>query len=314
MRLSRARDGFTLVELVVATVLATLVGATLMMTLRRQQRFYGSATEIIQVRAQLRDAADVLTADIRGAAVARYGFPLMTDSALELFTTIGSSVACATPAGRTLSLPPATLASGTVLTSLLASPDTGDLALVYAMPAGQPDSGRWEESRIAGFASRSLASSCPPVTGFTSASDAAAGRTGYALTLAAPPPASVRKGAPVRFIRRARYSLYRSSDGEWYLGLRRCNAIGRSVCGTIQPVSGPYLSYGKNGTGESGLAFRYFDSAGEEVVDALLSPAIARIDIVLRGETARAVSLAGDAQRRFRDSAIVSISPRNRAR
>ena len=296
-----------------ATALAALVGSTLIMTLRRQERFYSSATEVMQVRAQLRDAADVLAVDIRSAAVARYGLPLMTDSAMELFTAIGSSVVCAAPAGKILFLPPPRLASGTVLTSLLATPDTGDLALIYAMPAGEPDSGRWAESRIAAFAARSVSSSCPPATGFTSGADAA-GQTGYALTLPNTPPASVRKGSPVRFLRRARYSLYRSSDGQWYLGFRRCNAVGPSVCGTIQPVSGPYLPYERQGGNNSGLAFRYFDSAGGEVVDALLSPTISRIDIVLRGETARAISLAGDARLRYRDSAIVSVSPRNRAR
>jgi len=310
---TRARRGFTLIELIVATALAALVGSTLMMTLRRQERFYSSATEVMQVRAQLRDAADVLAVDIRSAAVARYGLPLMTDSAMELFTTLGSSAVCTAPVGKILFLPPPELASGTVLTSLLATPDTGDLALIYAMPAGVPDSGRWVESRIAAFAARSVSSSCPPATGFTSAADGV-GQTGYAVTLSNPPPASVRKGSPVRFLRRARYSLYRSSDGLWYLGFRRCNAIGPSVCGTIQPVSGPYLSYQRQGGSSGGVAFRYFDSTGGEVADALLSPTISRIDIVLRGETARAVSLAGDARLRYRDSAIVSISPRNRAR
>jgi prepilin-type N-terminal cleavage/methylation domain-containing protein len=308
------RRGFTLIEVIVAAALAALVGSTLFMTLRRQQRFYGSAAEMMQVRDQLRDAADVLAADLRGAAVARYGLPLMTDSAVELFTTIGASVVCAAPSGRTLFMPPAVPASGTVLTSLLASPDTGDVALIYAMPGGIPDSAQWVELRVASFGSRSLVASCPAATGFTSAADAAAKRSGYALTLTTDPPPAVRKGAPVRFLRRARYSLYRSSDGNWYLGYRRCNAIGTSLCATIQPVSGPYLPFNKGGAADGGLAFRYFDGDGAELTDASLSPTVARIDVVLRGETARAVSLAGDARSRYRDSAIISISPRNRVR
>ena len=314
MRIERKRRGFTLIEVIVAVGLAALVGSTLLMTLRRQQRFYGSAAEMMQVRAQLRDAADVLAADLRGAAVARYGLPLMTDSAVELFTTIGASVVCAAPSGRTLFMPPAALASGTFLTSLLAAPDTGDVALIYAMPGGIPDSAQWVEFRVAAFGSRSLATSCPASTGFTSAADAAAKRSGYALTLTTDSPPAVRKGAPVRFLRRARYSLYRSSDGNWYLGYRRCNATGTPACATIQPVSGPYLPFKKAGAPDGGLAFRYFDSDGTELTDASLSPMVARIDIVLRGETARAVSLAGDARSRYRDSAIVSISPRNRVR
>jgi prepilin-type N-terminal cleavage/methylation domain-containing protein len=303
------RFGFTLIELVVATAIAAIVGATLLMTFRRQERFYGAATDVMSVRSQLRDAADVLVADIRGAAVARYGFPVMTDTAVELFATVGTSVVCAVPSGRTLFLPPSVLSSGAVLTSFVAAPDTGDIALVYANPFNNPDSARWIESRISGFTTRSIASSCPPATGFTTIGDAG---PGYALTLQNAVDSAIRKGSPIRFLRRSRYSIYRSSDGESYLGYRRCNAIGASVCTTIQPVSGPYLSYSKNGA--SGLGFRYFDKNGSELSDVGLSQGVARVDVVLRGETRRAVSLAGDAMRRYRDSAVVSISPRNRAR
>lgn len=306
--------GFTLIEVIAAVALTALVGSTLLITLRRQQRFYSSAAEMMMVRGQLRDGADVLTADLRGAAVARYGLPLMADTAVELFTTIGASVVCTAPSSRTLFLPPASLASNAVLTSLLASPDTGDVVLIYVMPAGVPDSGRWLELRIAAFGSRSLATSCPSATGFTSVADAAAKRSGYGLTLTTDPPPSLRKGAPVRFLRRARYSLYRSSDGNWYLGYRRCNATGPPFCATIQPVSGPYLPFKSGALTGGGLAFRYFDSDGRELTDAALSPLVARIDVVLRGETVRAVALAGDALSRYRDSAIVSISPRNRVR
>jgi prepilin-type N-terminal cleavage/methylation domain-containing protein len=313
-RSKRKRTGFSLIELIVAITLAGMLGAAIMMTLRRQERLYSASSEMLRVRGQLRDATDVLVSDIRGSATARYGLPLMTDSALELFTSIGGSVVCSPSSGRTLFLPPTRLSSGTSLTSLLALPDTGDLALVYSVRGGNPDSAQWMEFRIAAFAARSLGASCPPSTGFTSSLDATAGRTGYALTLASTPVEALRKGAPVRFLRRGRYSLYRSSDGDWYLGYRRCNAIGQSACSTIQPVSGPYLPYGGGAPNDAGLAFHYFDAAGNEIVDASLSAAVARIDVVLRGETMRAVSLAGDARTRYRDSAVVAVSPRNRAR
>lgn len=313
MPLSRRLAGFTIIEMVVASAIAAIIGTTLMVTLSRQERFYSSASQMLQVRGQLRDGADVLTSDIRGAAIERYGLPLMTDTAVEFFSTVGSSVVCETPAGRTLFLPPATLSSGTTLTSLLLSPDTGDIALIYVMPGGAPDSARWVETRIAAFSTRSLATSCPQSTGFTSSSDVAGGQRGYALTITANPATGVRKGAPVRFLRRGRYSLY-ASGGQWYLGYRRCNAEGPPACGTIQPISGPYLSYKGSGDPEAGLAFRYFAASGEEIIDESLSMLTARIDIVLRGSTARAVALAGDARTRYRDSAVVSVSPRNRAR
>ncbi|HYN81539.1 MAG TPA: type II secretion system protein, partial [Gemmatimonadaceae bacterium] len=69
--MSRRGAGFTLIEMVVATVIAAIVGATLMVTLGRQERFYSSAAQMLQVRGQLRDGGDILTSDIRAAAVER---------------------------------------------------------------------------------------------------------------------------------------------------------------------------------------------------------------------------------------------------
>lgn len=308
-----ARGGFTLVELLLATALAGGVAALIGTTLVRQQRFHSSAAEMLEVRGHLRDAAGVLAADIRGAAVSHHGLPVMTDSAIEMFTTIATSVACNAPAGTTVGMPPTTLSNGNTLTSVLVQPDSGDLAMIYGIPGGVADSGRWETVRVSTFAPRSLATACPASTGFVSAADEAAGVTGFTVTLASAPSTAVRKGAPIHFLRRARWSLYRSSDNRWYLGYRRCNAVGPPACSAIQPVSGPYRPYSASGAA-TGLSFRYYDSLGAEVNGGASSNAVARVDIVLRGETARAVALAGDARFAYRDSAVVTVSPRNRWR
>jgi len=312
MRLNR-RAAFTLPEILVSIAIAGVVTGAIVTTLTRQQRFYGAANQILGVRAQLRDAADVLASDIRGAAVASYGVPVMSDSAIELYTSIGTSIACAAPPGLAIGLAPSVLANGSTLTSLLVTPDTGDLASVYTIPGGIIDSAKWETRRIAAFSSRALSSTWAASTGFTTIADAAAGATGYLLTLASATATAPRKGAPVRFIRHSRYSIYKSSDGLWYLGYRRCNVSGPPSCAAIQPLSGPYRLYGKKGTA-SGLYFRYFDGAGIELVPGSTGITLARVDIVLRGETARRVGMTGDAQNTFRDSTIVSVSPRNRAR
>src|SRR5215212_8718393 len=274
------------------------------MTIVRQQRFFSSASEVLGVRSQLRDAADVLASDIRSASVAEFGLPAMTDTAFEMYSTIASSVACMSGSPTTIGLPPTTLTSGSTLTTMLAQPDTGDIAAIYSA-----DSTRWDEYRIAAFASRSLATSCPSATGFTTLGD---GGTGYQLTLAMTPSPTVKKGSIIHFVRRARYSFYRSSDGEWYLGYRRCGVSPPYGCSTIQPVSGPYRPY--RSTGGSGVSFRYLDQNGAEITSAAQSTSVARIDIVLRGEAASAISLTGDARKIWRDSVVVSVSPRNRTR
>jgi prepilin-type N-terminal cleavage/methylation domain-containing protein len=306
------RDGFTLAELIVATAVGGIAAAIMTATVVHQQRFYSSASAVLDVRSQLRDAADVLASDLRGAAVSTLGVPFMSDTAVEIFTTIATSIACASPAGATIPLPPSKLTSGNTLTSILTQPDTGDLAMIYVFPQMSPDSGRWETHRIASFAARALNTSCPPSSGFTTPGDAYVGATGFVLTLTSSPNTLMRKGAPVHFVRRARYSLYRSSDGDWYLGYRRCNAVGASACSSVQPVSGPYRA-GRSATGAAGISFRYFDSAGAELTSSA-SFSVARIDIVLRGETRAAVALAGDSRKVWSDSATVTVSPRNRAR
>lgn len=307
------RRAFTLPELLVSVAIAGMVAGVITTTLVRQQRFFGAAAEVLDVRAQLRDAADVLASDIRGAAIATYGLPVMADSAIELYTNIGTSIACSAPSGSVVALAPSVLANGNTLTSLLVTPDTGDLAAIYSIPSNNIDSARWETRRITAFSTRSLSSTCPSSTGFTTVADAVAGATGYQVTLASSPGTAVHKGAPVRFLRRARYSIYKSSDGKWYLGYRRCGVAAPSSCSVIQPLSGPYRSYGPRGT-ESGLSFRYYDVNGIEVAAGSSGLSVARVDIVIRGESSRRVALAGDAQRTFRDSAVITVSPRNRAR
>lgn len=300
----RIRHGFTVAELMVATAVAGIATALMTMTIVRQQKFFSSASVILGVRAQLRDAADVLASDIRSASIAELGLPVMTDTAFEMYSVIASSVACMSASPTTTGLPPLTLATGNTLTAMLAQPDTGDLVSIF-----NADSLRWESYRIAAFSSRSLATSCPSSTGFTTPGDAAAG---YQLTFAAAPASPVKKGSIIHFLRRARYSFYRSSDGEWYLGYRRCGVSAPFPCSSIQPVSGPYRAY-RSGGG-AGVTFHYRDKNGGDVSSVALSSTVARIDIVLRGETASAISLTGDARRIWRDSVLVAVSPRNRVR
>jgi hypothetical protein len=130
------------------------------------------------------------------------------------------------------------------------------------------------------------------------------------VSLASPVSTVVRPGAAVRFVRRQRYSLYLASDGEWYLGYRRCNAVGASICGTVQPVSGPYRPYNRLQRA-TGLLFEYFDAAGERV-DVAASPlAIARIDITARTKSDYKLPRGTVFGRGISDSATLSVAIQN---
>jgi len=300
------RNGFTLVELAVVLAILGVVGGAMGTLLLRQQRFYRGASELLYAREGVRDAIEVLASDLRGISVADT-VRLLADSAIEAFAPIGGSVVCQGMGGAQIGLP-AAFPSDNTLTAFLTQPDPGDLALVYR--DGLATETHWERHRIAGFVSRSLASTCPAASGFSGDAHVAAGRQGFLVSLEIPLSSAVRRGAPVRFIRRGRYSLYRASDGDWYLGYRRCNALGPSACGSVQPLSGPYRSF-SNDRSKAGLLFEYFDARGGRL-DAGSPSELARIDITARAESQQHLSIEGRSYTPS-DSATLSIAIRNRA-
>lgn len=302
------RDGFrgwVLTELVVALALLGLVGGLIGATLVRQQRFYRGATELHRAREGVRDALAVLATDIRGLAVADT-VRLLTDSAMEFFAGIGSSVVCASDGGWTVGLPASRSPAGYTLSSFNTEPDTGDLAFFYRSPEG--GSG-WERHRLLSFAPTSFVRGCD-VSSPRQPADPDAGQPGYTLSLALPLGPHVRIGAPVKFARRGRYSLYRSSDGDWFLGYRRCNALGSGGCGSIQPLSGPYRPYSSSES-KTGILFEYFDSDGNRLLPGASPLLLGRVDITARSESRQRIR-DGGRMLAFGDSATITIAIRNK--
>jgi prepilin-type N-terminal cleavage/methylation domain-containing protein len=293
------RRGFTLIELVAVLAIMGLVADLISATLGRQQRLYRAASEALDTRRSVRDGIAILSEEIRGASAADT-IRLMSDSAIELFTAIGSSVACGSLSAADVGLAPMS-ATGVPLTTWLTVPDTGDLALLYRTASSTP--GAWERFRILSVTSRSASTACPSASGF-----GGGGGSSYLLTLS-PAPAVISPGAPLRFIRRGRYSLYKSSDGKWYVGYRRCNAIGASKCGSIQPLSGSYQPYSAD-TARTGLLLRYFDSTNQPLSGSASALRVARIQIITRSVSGTPVIIDA-APRTARDSAVISVALRN---
>ena len=305
---ARVRYGVTIAELAVVLVLVGVIGSTIGLSLVRQQRFYRSATELLRVREGVRDAMELLASDVRGMSVADT-VRLLSDSAIEFFANVGSSVVCDYGGGTAVGLPGLSPRQANALTSFITEPDTGDMAFFHR---DSSDGGsEWEGHRIAGFAARPLSTTCPAASGLGSHANAGAGGTGFLLDLFSPPSSGVGTGAPVRFIRRGRYSLYRASDGRWYLGFRRCNAVGSSACGAIQPLSGPYRGYSTN-PGKTGLLFEYFDGSGARLAPGTPPLALARVDITARTESGQWIGFEGWSSTPS-DSATIAIAIRNRS-
>ena len=304
---AHARYGVTIAELAVVLVLIGVIGSTIGLSLVRQQRFYRSATELLRAREGVRDAMELLASDVRGMSVADT-VRLLADSAIEFFANVGSSVVCDHAGGTAVGLPGLSPRQANALTSFVTQPDTGDMAFFHRDSSDGVS--EWEAHRINGFAARPLSSTCPAASRFGQQADAGADGTGFLLDLSSPPSSFVGAGAPVRFVRRGRYSLYHASDGRWYLGFRRCNAVGSSACGAIQPLSGPYRGYSSD-PGKTGLLFEYFDASGARLTPGGSPLAIARVDITARAESRQRIVVEGRV-RSPSDSATVAIAIRNR--
>lgn len=324
----RPRPGFTLTELMVSLVMFGVVSGIIMGLVRSQQRFYRGATEIIDVRSQLRQAAAILPLDLRSVStvsqVAPGGSPYnpsvlgsdiktMTDKEVWFRATIGSGVVCEVAGNAIAVAPEGVLARGNVLTSWYTPPAVGDTAFVFDYGGG-PGAGddQWWPYIIAPIADSNL-----PCAGSTMllAGDAGKVKKQFVLTAVPPSPAvlptSVKAGAVVRFTRSVAYGLYQSGSS-WFLGYKGPDAATGGMS-QWQPVSGPYRAYAPGGP-TNGLQFLYFDSLGVATADP---NAVSRIDVKLRGEgveTRNAASYTSQKNRTvFTDSLLLSIAIRNRS-
>ena len=86
------RAGFTLVELLIVMVLMSFVASAIVVLLVRQQRFYGSASTVIETRQQIRQAAGILPLDLRGISSIGGDIYAVTKDSIAFRSTFGAAV------------------------------------------------------------------------------------------------------------------------------------------------------------------------------------------------------------------------------
>lgn len=295
----RARHGFSLVELIVILALSAIIMGGLTSVLVRQQRFYRGTADLVETRSQIRQAAGIIPSDLRGVSTVGGDIIEITDTSMVFRATIGQAVACVI-VGSAIVIPPVTLQNGNTLASFALSPAAGDTVFVYddgATEAAGDD--EWEAYGLASSADTTTLTStaCDALTG---AGDAGTRRSTFTLT--GTPDATIQIGAPMRFVRRTRYTLYKAADGAWYLGYCAPDCAG----GTPQPIAGPFLP---GGGGTSGVAFSYQNGAGAVTT---IPDSVAQVGIVVRGQTKGVVDMGGYKNTYVGDSLRFSVAIRNR--
>lgn len=218
----------SLIELLVVLVVGGVLAAAVARSRATTRDAAAGAIAGADARRQLRAGLLGVEATLRGAADG--DVLAVDDTVLELRVATGASVVCAVaapgewPPWATLLAP----APDRVQAAWHDAPAPGDELLALARAPG--DSGaawRWHRVRVADAPSP-VRTDC----------GGRAGAPALRVPLDAPLPDEwAATGTPVRLLRRARWSVYRSG-ARWWLGWRDARPDGR--LDVVQPVAGPH--------------------------------------------------------------------------
>ena len=280
----RREKGFTLAELLVVLVLASVVAAAICQALQSNQRFYRSQSQVLDVEEGLRAVAQLLPAELREPN-ARGGDVIATGrDSITLRAMRSLGVICS---------PPNVSAGAVVIADSLsfgwrAVDPSRDRALVFRDgDESSADDDRWLDFGVAGT---SPGATCGD------------GSAGTVLRLTGPTSEldGVSSGSPLRTYERVTYRLYTDDQGLSWLGER---GYSDGAWSPLSPVAGPLRRAG-------GLSFDYYDSAG---APATLASGVARIGVSVRGLSAGPIAVPGRATsgRQYADSVVAQVTLRN---
>lgn len=288
----RTRRGFTLVELLIALVLLSLVTASLFSLLNTTQRVSRAQSERSSLQSNVRTGAIVIPGELRQINTVTGGTTdqndivagAMTATSIQYRAMRGMGLVCQVPTSTEVRI----FNNGAnpfMGYRNPASPRDG-LYVFVENNADKSSDDAWVRATVTAVASGNV---CPGgVAGYTfTVSPAVAGLTSATIN------------APVRTWELMTLQLYQS-NGEWWLGAQS-NSAGEAM----QPVLGPLRS-------GNGLGFEYFNSAGAATADV---KQVRSIRVTIRGLSDQAVvSGAGTTNAVVGDSIVTQVVLRNALR
>lgn len=280
------RRGASAVELLVALVLAAIVMGAATLSLLRQQRTERTVTAEARDDRQLRAVSTLLAGTLGNLSAAAGDLAEATDTSIQLRDPVGGGLACDSAVGRAaLALAPA---GRLPLSSFASAPRASD-SLWWYRDADSIWVGRRITSVGAGGGCRA------PLQGLTS-------QVGVELDAAD----SIPAGTPLRVTRWERWSLYRSGDGSWQLGMREWSDPANRFAAP-QPLAGPFLRGPVDGL-RTGL--RYFDASGTELAGPVHPADLPRVALVrLTALVAASAGSGRDTVRRDSADATLALAP-----
>jgi prepilin-type N-terminal cleavage/methylation domain-containing protein len=248
-----ARRGFSLIELIVGLVIGVMLLGGVVQLMIVQGRGYRKQREVADVRETAREAASLLTWDLRQSMLGGSTPTVMGAGTVSLRSPRGVGTVCAKH--PTLARYGLWRTGGNILATV------DDSALVY-----QVGRDKWSALRI-------TAVGTPATMGVTACAWPGARPPDVVVEFgvtAKTDTSYIKVGAPFRGFRRVEYSEYQQ-NGRWWLGRR----IGAATA--YEQLTGPLLAPTSNG-----LRFTYYDTLG--VVTA--SPtALGSVAFTLRTES-----------------------------
>lgn len=229
----RGRRGFTMIELIVSLVIGLILLSSVVQMMIVQGKGYRKQREQVDVRETAREAAALLSWDLRQAAVAGSPFVVMGANAVTLRSPRGLGTICAKHA----LLP----RYGLWKTAGSIQATVDDTALVY-----QIGRGGWNKLKITNVGT-------PAAMGVNTCAWAGARPPDMVVEFAVTAltdTSYIKIGAPFRNFRKVEYAEFQQ-NGRWWLGRKVGNA------GSYEQLTGPLLAPGANG-----LAFTYYDTLG----------------------------------------------------
>jgi len=238
VRLNR-RAGFTLVELMIAVLVAGLVMAAVYRVLTANQRFSRAQSQVLDVQSNLRNAMAILSADLREIDARGGDLVSIQDTAVVFRAMRGFGVACAAPSTTTGQI----VLRNSLLFMPRAVDPTRDGIIAFRDGGTQlaSDDG-WIDGTISAVTTSGI--TCADGTAGTRLTTSISGGNGKYD--------SVTVGSPVRIYETIAYALMTDAQGVSWLGTR--NLVNGAWSATT-PIAGPLRA-------TNGLQIVYRDSSG----------------------------------------------------